>query len=337
MSGAPDQLPAARRHGASALAYATLDPRLDIHTVDGIDGYIAYKRSGKTMVAVCSPVCAPEDHDALVDSFREDGKRRRCRTAFFGATAPLAAPLERLGYRRYRAARDSWVDLEDFTTRGNRMLNVRRGYNHARNIGMTWEEYLPWAGRDKELEGTCDGISREWLEDKGGLELQFILGQADWDVPGERRFFIARTKERVDGFLVYHPVFHEKAWYLDMSRRRNDAPNGAMDFLLVETMKLFRSEGAEKVYMGMIPELDFHRELNGSGPAVRTMVRAFASQSELFYPVKTETFFKKKFQPVWEDLYLCVDRRITMSILHDLLKAFQPAGMRGIIGKKLFG
>ena len=110
-----------------------------------------------------------------------------------------------------------------------------------------------------------------------------------------------------------------------------------MDFLLVETLNLLRSEGAEKVYLGMIPDLDFPKELKDTGPAVRTMVKAFARRAELFYPVRTETFFKKKYQPVWEDLYLCVDRRITMGILHDLLKAFQPAGVRGIVGKKLFG
>ena len=337
MMWARDLLPVARRHGNSSLAYSTLDPRLERLTSDGIEGYVAYKRSGKSLIAVFGPVCAAHDVRALVERFREAALSDGCRTTFFGASEDMAAKLRELGYTGYRAARDSRVELEEFSTRGNRMLNVRRGYNHARNVGITWSEYTPGDARDPGLEAACDGISSGWIEDKGGLEIQFILGRADWDDPGERRFFVARSKERVEGFLVYHPVFHERAWYLDMSRRRSDSPNGTMDFLLVESLKLFQEEGAQGAYLGMIPDLSFPEGLNDAGPVLRGVLKALAKRAELFYPVRTETFFKEKYKPVWDDLYFCVEEKISLSQLHDLLKAFQPAGVRGMLGKKLLG
>jgi phosphatidylglycerol lysyltransferase len=215
------------------------------------------------------------------------------------------------------------------------MMNVRRGYNHARNVGMSWWEYRPGEERDRELEEECDDISKEWLDAKGGLEIQFILGRADWDNPGERRFFMARSPRGVEGFLIYHPAYNMDGWYLDMSRRRMDSPNGTMDFLLLESLAAFREEGARRLYMGMIPDLTFPDELERSGPIFRKVVKTLAKQAELFYPVRSETFFKQKYNPVWEDLYLCTGEEMSMGLLHDLLKAFRPEGVLGIMGKKI--
>jgi len=337
MPGSSRQIGAARKYGASSLAYSTLDPRLEMTQVAGIDGYLAYKRAGKTLFGIYGPVCHPDNAPRLVDEFRRRAKDEGCRSAFFGATGEMAAALEGMGFTKHRAARDSWIDISEFSTRGNRMMNVRRGYNRARNVGLRWSEYTPGEKRKKTVEKECDIISRQWIKEKGGLELQFILGQADWSNPGDRRFFIARSERRIEGFLVYHPVYNEDSWYLDMSRRRTDSPNGTMDFLMVGTLGMFREEGARKLYMGMIPDLTFPDGLEKTNVVTRRVVKALVHRAEFFYPVTSETFFKQKYQPTWEDLYLCIEGKVNLGLLNDLLKAFQPKGVLGILGSKMWG
>jgi phosphatidylglycerol lysyltransferase len=310
---------------------------MEVLTAPDIKGYVAYKRSGKTLIALYGPVCRPEDAPSLVAAFADHARRLRCRTAYFGADGVMAAILEGQEYDKFRAARDSVIDLKDFTIKGNRMMNVRRGYNHARNVGLQWSEYDPREGRDHDLEGECQRISLEWLKEKGGLEIDFILGRLDWDVPGDRRFFTARSEGRVEGILVYHPAYNLDGWYLDLSRRRTSSPNGTMDFLTVQTIRKFRKEGSRRLYMGMIPDLTFPEGLNGAGPVVKGVVKALSKRAEFFYPVRTETFYKNKYQPTWNDLYLCIRGEMTLGILYDMLKAFQPGGIMGMLGRKMKG
>lgn len=325
----------ARKYGRSSLSYITLDRRNEVLTLDGVEGYVAHRRSGKTQVGMGGPVCSGKDEKVMIEAFRSMCKENGTRPVFFGSTKSQKRTLSGLGFECIVAARDSRVDLKKFSTRGNRMLNVRRGYNHARNVGLRWEEYRPARKRDAKVERECDAISDEWLEDKGGLELEFIVGRTDWDFAGERRFFIARSDRRVEGFLTYHPVYGRNSWYLDLSRRRMDSPNGTMDYLVVESMRMFKEEGSPFCYLGMIPELNFPRQLETSGPVIKSVIKGLIDQAEFFYPASSERFFKDKYGPVWDDLYLCMDGSLSIGFIHDMIKVFQPAGVRGMMGRKV--
>ena len=89
-----------------------------------------------------------------------------------------------------------------------------------------------------------------------------------------------------------------------------------------------------KVWTCSIPGT-FPTELDSSGPVFRKVVAALAGQAELFYPVKSETFFKQKYNPTWEELYFCANEDMSLGLLHDLLKAFQPKGILGMLGRSL--
>ncbi len=342
MNASSDASSLVKDHGHASLSYATLDRRLERFYMEGaereggaegperLEGFIGYRRSGKTLLALSDPICAPENVPSLLDGFKTFGQDQRKRTAFFAATNRFAKEFTDAGYEGVRVARDAVVNVERFTIRGNRMENVRRGYNHARNVGMEIFEYRPGEGRDQSVEKSCTSISEEWLKEKRRPELEFILGRLDWHAPGDRRFFIARSKRGVEGFMVFHPV-SSSGWYMDMSRRRVDAPNGTTDFLLVNSLNAFQEEGARRLYMGMVPNTDFPKELGNAGAATKAALRFLAKRFDRFYPVRSEVFFKKKYRPVWEDLFLYTDSKVTFGLMYDVFKIFQPRGFTGLL------
>jgi len=298
--------------------------------LQGIEGYVAFKRCRKHLVALAEPICAPEDVSALLKGFKDFGSHEGRVVAFFGATDRHLPAFEAEGYEIYKAAEDSVVILSEFTLQGNKMENVRGGYNRARNAGLEMMEYHPAKCRDEELEAECSMISREWLREKKKPELEFVLGQLDWDVPGDRRFFIAKKNERMEGFLTYHPIYRS-GWYLDLSRRRMEAPNGTMDFLIAESMIKFQEEGENAVYLGLSLYMGFARELENASRLTKLAMRLGTPHFHRLYPVESQRFFKEKYGPRWEELYLCTSDRFTLSLFRDVLDAFQPKGVMRFI------
>ena len=315
-----------RRYGTSSLSYSTVAPRLSIYTHEGVEGYVAFKRSGKTLLALGDPVCAEGDVKGLVEGFIAHGSSLGARPVLFAATGRYSQQYKELGLRGLRVARDSVLDVTRFTLKGNRMMNVRRGYNRANNVGLQFMEYKPQEVRDRDLEEQCIEISKHWLKGKGMPELDFILWRLDWDAVGDRRFFVAMTEERVEGFLAFEPVY-PRDWYMDMSRRRDDSPNGTTDFLVVNSIEAFRGEGCERLYLGMVPNLDFTDEVKDSGAFTIWVLGFISRHFDRFYPASSESFFKNKYRPVWEDLYLYLDGPVTLALMRDVFKACQPKGL----------
>jgi len=326
---------AARAYGQSSLSYSTLDPRLKRFTLPDKVGYVAYARTRKTLVALTGPVCADGDVGEFIDGFKALGEDEGLRTAFFGVGEGNAEAYQERGYHRLQVARDSVLDLGSFTTQGNRMENVRRGYNRAKNEGLQAEEYRPLEERDHLLEEECHVISNEWLHSRGTPELEFVIGRLDWDEPGDRRFFVARSERGLEAFLVMHPVYAKQGWYLDMSRRRSSSPNGTIDFLQVNAIETLKNEGARLLYLGMIPHIDAADELKGVGGVQKWALRFIARHFDFFYPASSETFFKDKYRPAWEPLYMYTSAPATFGLFHDIFKLFLPGGTLGILKWKL--
>lgn len=332
MSGA-DKLDIVRKYGNCSLAYATLDTRLEHFTPKGLEGYIAFKRGKKNLIALSEPVCPLENIKPLINGFKALGRKEGLGTAFFATAKRHIPSFRRNGYRVCKIAEDSIVNVEKFTLRGNKMQNARRGYNRAKNANLEAMEYSPKEARDMGLEEECQKISREWLRNKKKPELEFVLGRLDWNEPGDRRFFIARSKDRIEGFLTFHPIYGV-GWYMDLSRYRNDAPNGTTDFLICESLMKFKTAGDKAVYLGFSPYLDFVRELKDTRFLTKWIIHISTRHFHHFYPVESQRFFKEKYNPRWDWLYLCSSNRITLSLFRDILIAFQPQGVKGYIRRE---
>jgi phosphatidylglycerol lysyltransferase len=105
---------------------------------------------------------------------------------------------------------------------------------------------------------------------------------------------------RLEAFASWRPYRQGHGLYLDLMRKRNDAPFGTMDLLLARSLLHFREQGYEIASLANAP-------LANTADARATLDRGVAFLFEHFnqiYGYKNLFLFKRKFDPLWEGRYL---------------------------------
>lgn len=144
--------------------------------------------------------------------------------------------------------------MSEYQLSGGKVAKVRAAINHATKAGITVEEYHPKNRRNTDIERQISEISKEWLAGKGGEELGFMLGGTNLDQPLDRRYFYAADSAgRILGYVVFLPYLSGKAYLADVTRRRNDAPQGVLEKIIYEAFLKMKEEGVTWGNMGLSP------------------------------------------------------------------------------------
>lgn len=330
-----------RKYGHSSLSYSTLDSRFNHYTSPTCDGYIAYKKVGKTIIALNDPVCSESTSEELISAFKKYCVDNTYKLMFFAATNRFDKEFLAQNFDKVTVAKEAVLDATNFTLSGNKMENVRRGYNHARNVNLRMHELKVEDLTSGDSSETLKiyrqflAISKKWLKSKTIPELEFITGKLDEKPNNDLRYFYASSEKRVEGFIVYNQIYPTGDWYLDMTRRKSDSPNGVMEYLIVESLKILKQEGMKKMYLGMVPNLEIDQEILQDKKVAKAFIKLFINRFNSFYPANSEYFFKNKFGPKWENLYLYSTSKISIGLIYDLFLAFQPTGLKGVLKHKI--
>jgi phosphatidylglycerol lysyltransferase len=86
-------------------------------------------------------------------------------------------------------------------------------------------------------------------------------------------------------------------------RKTADAPNGVMDFILIELFWYMKSKGLKKVNLGFAPLSGIHDPHNFREKSMKFAYEKIRSLSQY----KGLREFKAKFDPVWYNKYLVYD------------------------------
>ncbi|MCG2827519.1 MAG: DUF2156 domain-containing protein, partial [Thermoplasmatales archaeon] len=153
------------------------------------------------------------------------------------------------------------------------------------------------------------------------------------DLP-DKRYFIAFNDENVKAFAVYNPIYARKSYYLDLNRRRRNAPNGTMELLFSESFKKLKQEGTNRIYLGLSPFSNM--QAMGKNNKLLTKLMGFLfNHFDFFYPAKSEYFFKQKFSTGWEKRYLCYYPKLSLRMIYAIFLTFCPGGLKKIVFYKL--
>ena len=144
-------------------------------------------------------------------------------------------------------------------------------------------------------------MSDEWLRDTGRREIVFSQGMFIWDELKQQTILtVENEEERIIAFLNLVPDYTGGETTYDLIRKTSDAPNGIMDFMLVELFHYARSQNYKYVNLGFAP-------LSGLDET-----RSFPEKSMKFAYEKIKAFahyrglrdYKDKFATEWQNRYL---------------------------------
>lgn len=296
------------RHGrdTSALLVATGDKAL----FDGgaPDRFIAYRTSGRFLVAYSDPVVAPGGERDLLEAFLTWAADQDREVILYQVSATMLPVAHDFGFTFFKLGEEGVVDLARFDLVGNKAKGRRHAINAAERAGARLEIVSGDAleGRLPELRAVSDA----WLRRRGSAEKGFSIGR--FDEAYLRRFPMALVLTREGDVAAFANVLEGprgEEISVDLMRHLPDDAcgiPGAMEYLFLRLMLLGKERGFARFNVGMAP-LAAVGEARWARPAER-LARQFFLRGEAWYNYRGLRRFKEKFDPDWMPRYMAYSR-----------------------------
>jgi lysylphosphatidylglycerol synthetase-like protein (DUF2156 family) len=317
-----------RRHGEHSSGFLTVNRAMRHFTAPGIDGCIAYRPAGaRHLIQLCGPVASPADRRPLLRSFLAWAAEGRRRVTVVQLTRADALLYAEHGFAVNQLGASYSIDLTRFTLRGTRFMRVRNKVKRARRLGMTVREWDWDEQQDPSARAGLAAVDRAWLRSKGAMakELAFMVGERGGPAARHRRLFVASAAGRPLAYATYSPCYGPRpGWLYDLTRRRPDAPPGAIELLFLTALERFRDESVPWLHLGLTPmtQLDARHELpHGSSALAGGVLALLARHGEFIYPARSQEQFKLKWAPhAIEPEYIGFAPRVSLAALWHLLR-----------------
>ena len=323
--------------GTNSTSYVLLEGAKEYFTSALVSGFIAYQIRNGVVVIGGDPVCALADAPILLKDFLAASAGRP--VCAYHVTPEFLEAFRQAGFGDLQIGNEAVFKLEQFTLAGGPMELVRAATNKARREGVRIVEHHPFATDAAALNAELRAVSDEWLKNKNNRELGFLLGGLGLERQTAKRYFIARSESgngRVEGFIVCEPIYGRRGYYLDVTRRRQDAVRGTMELLTTEIFRILRAEGYAMASMGLAPLANMDDPDLALHPRLTRLMRYLYDKVEKPYDFKHLYRYKAKYHPhAWERRYLCfLGRRLSPRMLFATLQVRAALSLGELLGQQ---
>jgi phosphatidylglycerol lysyltransferase len=274
----------------------------------GEAGFVAYRTSGRFLVAWSDPVCAPGDEYELLEAFVEHAADWDREAVLYQISPALLPVAHDLGFVFFKLGEEAIVDLAAFNLRGNKAKTQRHAINTMEKAGGRFRIV-----RGDELRGllpSLKSVSDAWLAAKGTTEKGFSLGR--FDVDYLLRFPCAVVETREGKVVAFANVLEgRQCEEISVDLMRHIVADGvglpnAMEYLILMLLQDAKARGFARFNLGMAP-LAAVGATRRARPVER-LAHQFFLHGEAWYNYQGLRRFKERFHPEWEPRYLAYRR-----------------------------
>ena len=308
-----------RLYGYSPVSYFALMPDKRFFFDSTEEVVIPYRLIGNIALALSDPIGPFASIGRALQEWLETCESNDWLLSFYQTTDRFLDIYRANGLLLLKIGEDAVITLQDWTLSGKKKQDLRTALNKGKRLGWTFEMYddlIP----DPRIRKEIRRISEAWLGGKS--ELAFSMGGTHMEGHPEERVSVALDAQgKVMGFLTWAPVYARHGWTLDFMRRRLDAPNGLMEFLITMSLLEFQEEGFRMASLGMAPLANISDGQNDFPMLAKALTLVYEKMSSV-YAYKSLQRFKAKFAPQWEDRYLVYSSNLAVAqILLAVVKA----------------
>lgn len=318
-----------RSYATSSLAYFALLPDKSLYFGRDIAGVIPYRVAANVAVVCGDPIVAPENLPALLHEFGEQCARSGWELCFYEVQAAQLATYAELGFHTLKIGEDAWIDLKQFSLKGKPIADIRHAVSKIEREGVSFRVLSQgqFSPADEQAWAQMQSIARS--QSRADFELQFSIGQLPPTPDPEARYSVAVGPDgtTVIACCSWLPIYAANGWALDVMLRTPDAPNGAMEYLIAQSLLAFQGAGAAWASLGVAPLADADVEQDDERSLLQRGVRFLYEHPRVneFYRYKSLFFFKRKFVPAWRSVYLVYSSRLSLpGTLYAVLKVHLP-------------
>ncbi|HEX8727932.1 MAG TPA: phosphatidylglycerol lysyltransferase domain-containing protein [Ktedonobacterales bacterium] len=274
-------------------------------------GAISYKLVGRVALQIGAMLGPASERHAVYAEFRAWLRAEGLIPAAVALAPEERAVAAAAGMRSIAIGREAVVDLTSFSVEGlskkmrwaQRSL-TKRGYRCA---------LLPATEITGAQRAALAHIDDEWRAARGGQDYGCCMTLGRFPNPQDAACLVGLMVDPDGEPVAYLTLLPggEGYYSLDLTRRLRNAPNAAMEFLLMETLAALRSHGAGEVSLNFSIFSGAPAWLAGS---------PLARLGDLTVQTSTLETFNNKFQPRWSPRYLAVRRWLDLpDVLYAIL------------------
>lgn len=296
---------------------------------DSGQSFIMYAVEGRSFVAMGDPVGPAEERAELVWRFRELCDAHGGWPVFYETSAETLPLYVDLGLTILKIGEQALAPLAHFSLEGK----SRKGFRNVRNRieAEGWEFAVLPPGEVGRRMDELQAVSEAWLLAKRTREKRFSLGHFD---PAYLRQFpvaVVQRQGRIAAFANVWAAAGREELSVDLMRHNTDAPEDAMEYLLLKLMLWGRNQGFARFDLGMAPLSGM--ESRRLATAWSRMGNFLFTYGEYFYNFKGLRRYKEKFDPLWEPRYLVGPGGILMPRVVANLAALISGSLKGAVAK----
>lgn len=288
------------QYGDSALDYFKTYDDKTIFITQNRKAFLAYRTADNFAVVLENPVAesAAEMKECIIE-FDKYCYNNGLRSIYYRVPEENLDVFTSLQKKSLFIGQEGVVDLAAFTLEGSAKKTLRNAINKVKEKGFKTTVYT--APIKDGLLQKIKAVSDEWLKSTERNELVFSQGRFEWEeLKNQTIITVENPEEKIVAFLNVIPDYVKNEGTYDLIRKTDDAPNGIIDFILIELFTYLKSQDCNAVNLGLaamsgIEEANTFPE--------KSMKFAY-ERIKYFSHYKGLRDYKEKFSPVWYNKYL---------------------------------
>jgi len=289
-----------QQFGNSALDFFKTYSDKFIFSPSEINAYISYRVNRNFAVVLENPVAEnSEEMKRCIVSFSKYCYENGLREIYYRVPKESLTIYSELSKKSLFLGQEGVVDINSFSLEGGDKKSIRNALNKINEQGYTTHINAPPL-RDGLIQ-KLKAVSDEWLKLSEREEIIFSQGMfVEKEIKEQTVISVENNEEKIIAFLNVIPDYVKNEGTYDLLRKTADAPNGIMDYILVELFKYFKASGIQYVNLGFAPMSgldDPHTFTEKSMKFAYEKIRSFSHY-------KGQRDYKDKFNPNWNDKFL---------------------------------
>ncbi len=312
-------------NGKNPLSYLILEEDKNIFYSERVRGLVGYKIVNGVFVILGDIVVEEGGENIFIEELLEFCKYQKLEILFLNSTGEYKKELLSLGLHQAKYGEDCIFTLDEYDLKGKRAQKIRTAINKSKKLGVEVHEYKIEEGRDEFIENSFREITDAWIKNKGSMMMEFTVGSMNLEAPENRRYFYSILDGVIIAFVVFVPYDNRKGYIADITRRREGAPQGAIESIIYDGFMTLKEEGAEEGNMGLCPLYNVVDDFSGFN---EKFLNEIYERFSKFYNFKALRHSKEKYGPTtWKNRYLFYSGKNFFKILTAIVLCHFPKNM----------
>ncbi len=291
--------------------------------------FIMYGVEGRSWIAMGDPVGEEQARRGLIWDFQELCDEGGRWPVFYQVDLDNVAMYAELGLPLIKLGEEARVLLPEFGLEGGARKNLRRTNKQLVDEGCTFEIVDP--PLTDALLAELKQISDAWLAEKDTAEKGFSLGFFQPQYIRRSPVALVRRQGELIAFANIWQGAGRSELSMDLMRYLPDAPQGVMEYLLIQLMLWGKEQGYEWFNLGMAPLSGV--EAQPLAPLWNRIAAIAYRHGEQFYNFQGLRQYKDKFDPEWTPKYLASPGGLALPIILTNVAALISGGLTQVVAK----